>query len=209
VRGRGEGAAACLNRNRAFPARFLIGIGKCGFPMPPLRAALPCAGSRRGRRSYTPRRRPAPGPMGRGEGAAAWLNRKRAFPARFLIGIGKRGFPMPPLRTALPCAGSRRGRRCLFEAETGFPCPFPHRHRKTRFPDASASRRTSLCGCRGEGAAPTFCGRPALGPICRWHAVLSWTCAAPAHDLHGWRKCWNCREQFQCPAPAAYRTSCT
>ncbi len=33
--------------------------------------------------------------------------------------------------------------------------------------------------------------------------------AAPAHDLQGWRKCWNCQEQFQCPAPAAYRTSCT
>ena len=34
--------------------------------------------------------------------------------------------------------------------------------------------------------------------------VHPWTCAALAHDLQGWRKCWNCKEQFQCPAPAAY-----
>jgi hypothetical protein len=124
-----------------------------------------------GRRSYR-LWEARPGPMGRGEGAAACLNRKRAFPARFLIGIGKRGFPVPPLRAAPPCAGVAARAPLLFEPEPGLPCPFPHRHRKTRFPDASASRRTSLCRGRGGGAAPTACGRPALGPIGHGEALL-------------------------------------
>ena len=208
--------------------------------MPPLRAALPCAGSRRGRRSYCGR--PAPGPMDRVAGrppvggppsgrlmrgiaptawetalpldgaehrwpAAGWSERcpspaapgefasgrrrsRRAgnprhgrgpvagcpFFADFLwaskesqVGARHRALQNIPPSGGTKSWGSRRGRRCSFEPETAFPCPFPHRHRKTRFPHASASRRTSLCGGRGGGAAPTSpVGGPPSG---RWVAA--------------------------------------
>ncbi len=60
------------------------------------------------------------------------------------IAAGRRSYN--PLWEARPGPMGRGEAPLLFEPEPGFPCPFPYRHRKTRFPDASASRRTSLCG---------------------------------------------------------------
>ncbi|WP_293725412.1 hypothetical protein, partial [Thiolapillus sp.] len=38
-------------------------------------------------------------------------------------------------------------------------------------------------------------------------ALHPWRCAAPVHDLHGWRKYWNCMEQFQCPDLSRHTTA--